>query len=122
MVERADPPPVGRPHRRVVDVAYFKSGPTCDALGKAVAPEIAFIGRSNVGKSSLLNSMTRTKLVRTSRTPGQTRSVNLFTATLGRVGRSGDVSERRPIVLADLPGYGYAEMSKADRAKLSRLL
>jgi GTP-binding protein len=122
MVSTRTGPPEGRPHLRVLDVAYFKSGPTCDALGKAVAPEVAFIGRSNVGKSSLLNALTKTKLVRTSRTPGQTRSVNLFTATLGRVGRSGEVTERRPIVLADLPGYGYAEMSKADRAKLSRLL
>jgi GTP-binding protein len=112
----------GAPHLRVVDVAYFKSGPTCEALGPAVAPEVAFIGRSNVGKSSLLNALTKTKLVRTSKTPGQTRSVNLFSATLGRVGRSGDITERRPLVLADLPGYGFAKASKEERTKLSRLL
>jgi GTP-binding protein len=111
------------PHLRVLSADYYKSGPTTDALGPAVAPEFAFIGRSNVGKSSLLNTLTKkANLVRTSRTPGQTRSVNLFIVEIGRVGRSGEVTEKRKLVLADLPGYGWAQMSKADRARLSRLL
>lgn len=111
------------PNLRVISAEYLKSGPTIDALGPAVAPEFAFIGRSNVGKSSLLNALTRkTHLVRTSRTPGQTRSVNLFRVLLGRVSRSGEVNERRPLILADLPGYGFAEMSRTERAKLTKML
>jgi GTP-binding protein len=64
-------------------------------------PEIAFAGRSNVGKSSLINALTgRRLLARTSRTPGRTRQINFF-----------DVGGR--LLLVDLPGYGYAEASKA---------
>ena len=75
----ADKDSEGAPRLRVLSATYLRSGPTCDALGVSVAPEIAFVGRSNVGKSSLLNALTRsTTLVRTSKTPGQTRSVNLF--------------------------------------------
>lgn len=119
----AESSPAAAPRLRVVSAEYFKSGPTTTALGPAVAPEFAFIGRSNVGKSSLLNTLTKkASLVRTSRTPGQTRSVNLFVVVLGRVGRSGEVGEKRKIVLADLPGYGFAQMSKEQRDKLSRLL
>lgn len=111
------------PHLRVLSAEYLKSGPTTMALGPAVAPEFAFIGRSNVGKSSLLNALTKkVNLVRTSRTPGQTRSVNLFVVVIGRVSRSGEIGEKRKIVLADLPGYGFAQMSKDQRAQLSRLL
>jgi GTP-binding protein len=108
---------------RVLTANYLRSGPTCAALGPAIGPEIAFVGRSNVGKSSLLNALTgSTSLVRTSKTPGQTRSVNLFEVDLGRVSRSGEISERRKLVFADLPGYGFAHASKNERAKLSRLL
>ena len=72
--------------------------------------EVAFAGRSNVGKSSLLNALTGTKgLARTSKTPGRTRCLNFFAA-----------GER--LALVDLPGYGYAKMSHADAAKLAALL
>ncbi len=67
-------------------------------------PEIAFLGRSNVGKSSLINSLVvRRGLARTSNTPGRTQSINFFL-----------INER--FVFADLPGYGYAKVSKAMRA------
>lgn len=119
----AHKPKESAPQLRVLSAEYLKSGPTTDALGVAVAPEFAFIGRSNVGKSSLLNTLTKkAHLVRTSRTPGQTRSINLFLVVVGKVGRSGDITERRTLILADLPGYGFAEMSKAERAKLSRMV
>jgi GTP-binding protein len=76
-------------------------------LPAQVAPEIAFCGRSNVGKSTLLNMLTeRTKLVRTSRTPGCTRQINLFDVGL----RSGAA-----VTLVDLPGYGYAKVSKKEQ-------
>lgn len=67
-------------------------------------PEIAFAGRSNVGKSSLLNALTgRKSLARTSNTPGRTRQLNFFS-----------LADR--IILVDLPGYGYARASKSDIA------
>lgn len=67
-------------------------------------PEIAFAGRSNVGKSSLINSLVRRKkLARVSNTPGRTREINFF-------------SVNDAFVLADLPGYGYARISKEARA------
>ena len=70
------------------------------ALPRESLPEIAFIGRSNVGKSSLVNALTgRRMLARTSNTPGRTRQVNLF-----------DLGGR--LMLVDLPGYGYAAASK----------
>jgi GTP-binding protein len=69
------------------------------------APEIAFLGRSNVGKSSLLNTLTGDKAAKVSSTPGRTRAINFFALL--------DPSQRRKLVFADLPGYGYAKISKS---------
>jgi GTP-binding protein len=72
--------------------------------------EVALAGRSNVGKSSLLNAITGTKgLARTSKTPGRTRCVNFFEAGAN-------------LALVDLPGYGFAKMSRSDAAKIAGLL
>jgi len=72
--------------------------------------EVALAGRSNVGKSSLLNALAGTKgLARTSKTPGRTRCVNFF-----EVGTN--------LALVDLPGYGFAKMSRSDAAKIAALL
>ena len=77
---------------------------------ESALPEIAFSGRSNVGKSSLLNRLVgRKKLARVSRTPGRTREINFF--------RVNDL-----FVMADLPGYGYARVSKARKAEWRPLL
>ena len=68
-------------------------------------PEIAFVGRSNVGKSSVINSLVGTKLARTSSTPGRTRSINFF--EIRWPGKP-----RPELIFADLPGYGYAKVSR----------
>src|SRR5467141_5245747 len=78
------------------DVAHF---PAFDL------PEIAFLGRSNVGKSSVINTLVETKLARTSSTPGRTRSINFF-----EVRWPG--KPRPEVIFADLPGYGYAKLSR----------
>jgi GTP-binding protein len=79
------------------------------------APEIAFAGRSNVGKSSLLNALTNRKtLARTSHTPGRTRELNFFA-----LGGGVDSAKLR---LVDMPGYGYAAASKEKAASWSRLI
>jgi GTP-binding protein len=68
-------------------------------------PEIAFLGRSNVGKSSVINALVGTKLARTSNTPGRTRSINFY-----EVRRAGQ--PKPEMLFADLPGYGYAKVSR----------
>ena len=73
-------------------------------------PECCFIGRSNVGKSSIINAITKSKkLARTSKTPGRTQSVNLF-----------EINKKINIV--DLPGYGYAKLSINIRDQLQHLI
>lgn len=84
------------------------------------APEIAFAGRSNVGKSSLLNMMLARKgLARTSNTPGCTRQINFFDVSLAKAS-AGEGPSR--IVFVDLPGYGYAKVSKSEGAAWKELL
>lgn len=68
-------------------------------------PEVAFLGRSNVGKSSVINALVGTKLAKTSSTPGRTRSINFFEIRFA--GRP-----RPELIFTDLPGYGYAKISK----------
>ena len=72
------------------------------------------LGRSNVGKSSLINSLVGAKLARTSNTPGRTRSINFY-----EVRRAGD---RGPMIFADLPGYGYAKISREISADWARFV
>src|ERR1700720_1733742 len=68
-------------------------------------PEIAFLGRSNVGKSSVINSLVGAKLARTSSTPGRTRSINFFEVCWPG-------KPRPELIFADLPGYGYSKLSR----------
>jgi GTP-binding protein len=92
-------------------VEFLKSAPELKFLPDPDVPEIAFAGRSNVGKSSLLNALTNRKgLARTSNTPGRTQELNLF-----------DVGQPVRIRLVDMPGYGFAEAPK-DMVKRWRFL
>ncbi|MFP4648796.1 MAG: ribosome biogenesis GTP-binding protein YihA/YsxC [Halorhodospira sp.] len=86
------------------------SAPTPQELGPDTGMEVAFAGRSNVGKSSVLNSLTgQHKLARTSGTPGRTQSINVF-----------ELDEQRRLI--DLPGYGYAKVPVAVKRRWERAL
>jgi len=92
-------------------IDFLKSAPSLQFLPDPTAPEVAFAGRSNVGKSSLLNALTnRNGLARTSNTPGRTQELNFF-----------DVGKPLRIRLVDMPGYGFAEAPK-DMVKRWRFL
>jgi GTP-binding protein len=92
-------------------IEFLKSAPELQFLPDADVPEIAFAGRSNVGKSSLLNAITNRKgLARTSNTPGRTQELNFF-----------DVGSPLQMRLVDMPGYGFAEAPK-DLVKRWRFL
>ena len=92
-------------------VTFLKSAPQLEHLPPPTMPEIAFAGRSNVGKSSLLNRLTgRNGLARTSNTPGRTQELNIF-----------DVGDPPRMRLVDMPGYGFAKAPK-DLARRWRYL
>jgi len=79
------------------------------------APEIAFLGRSNVGKSSLINCLVATRIAKTSNTPGRTQTINFF-----QVRRPG--KPHPDFIFADLPGYGYARVPKEIAAKWAQFV
>ncbi|PYP56791.1 MAG: ribosome biogenesis GTP-binding protein YsxC [Gemmatimonadetes bacterium] len=87
---------------------FIGSFPSADVPLAPVLPEVALIGRSNVGKSSLLNALAGRRIAKVSRTPGKTRMMNVF--------------EMTAYYLLDLPGYGYARASHAERHAFTRLV
>lgn len=90
-------------------IKFVGSFETVKSLPRTQFAEYAFIGRSNVGKSSLINAVVGASIARTSNTPGRTQSINMF-----------NLDDR--IMIVDLPGYGYARVSKADAMRwLQRL-
>jgi GTP-binding protein len=84
---------------------FLLSAMAAEQFPAPVVPEIAFLGRSNVGKSSLLNALVGEKAAKVSQTPGRTRAINFFLLL--------DKSGRPQMMFADLPGYGYAKISKS---------
>ncbi len=98
------------PNYHIQNVEFKGSFPKVKMAPKFELPEFAFIGRSNVGKSSLINYICqRKKLAKTSSTPGKTQHINLF-----------NVEDEW--ILADLPGYGYAKVSKKLRGKWGSMI
>lgn len=90
-------------------IGSYQKVSQCPALD---LPEYCFIGRSNVGKSSVINLVTGlNEIARTSKKPGKTQSINLFS-----------VNEEVPWIIADLPGYGFAQVSKTTRGQWSKLI
>lgn len=89
---------------------FVAGAATEEQLPRFTLPEVAFAGRSNVGKSSLLNALTfRKSLARTSQNPGHTRQINFFNL-------------RQKLMLVDLPGYGYAKVSRSLLAQWNQLI
>lgn len=102
----------GMTHPPKLDVEFIGSFTDAQQCPLIEAPEYAFIGRSNVGKSSMINYLTgHAELARTSKKPGKTQTINLFR-----------VSETPAWILADLPGYGYARVSKTQRSAWSGMI
>ncbi|MGI5997616.1 MAG: ribosome biogenesis GTP-binding protein YihA/YsxC [Lutispora sp.] len=94
----------------IKDCRFLISAVSSSQYPEGDLPEIAFAGRSNVGKSSLINSLlNRKKLVKVSSNPGKTRTINFFM-----------INEE--LVLVDLPGYGYAAVSKAEKLKWASMI
>jgi len=95
---------------KIISAEYKSSSPRADMCPDTTLPEFAFIGRSNVGKSSLINMLTgRSKLAKTSQTPGKTMLINHFLIN-------------NEWYLVDLPGYGYAQRGKREMEKLKNLI
>ena len=94
---------------KITDVAFITSAASKSQFIRAEKPIIAVCGESNVGKSSFINMLAnRKKLARVSKDPGRTRLVNYF--------------DFGAFILADLPGYGFAKVSKAEKARWARLM
>lgn len=102
---------------KVLDATFVTTATKASQWPREPVPEIAFVGRSNVGKSSMINTLAnRNKLVRVSNTPGRTRTLNFFDVTLEGHGK------KRVVRLCDLPGYGFAKVSKVERAQWQEMI
>ena len=110
---------------KVLEAEFLTTAASAADVPPHATPQIALVGRSNVGKSSLINALTRRRVARTSAQPGKTRLVNLYRVVLAGWPAGGHAEARRgkagTVYLADLPGYGYARGGDASRLEFARL-
>ncbi len=108
---------------RLLDPKFVTAVHDLAQLEQAQAPEIVFIGRSNVGKSSLLNSLCNVRsLARVGKQPGRTQAIQFYSAKIAEVDKEGGAEERPNAMLVDLPGYGYAKVSKSMKSSWRNLM
>ena len=104
---------------QVVKAEFLRTATRPAEWPRGPAPEFAFVGRSNVGKSSMLNALTRHKrLARVSATPGRTRALQFFEVSY----RPSPAARPRAVRFCDLPGYGYAKVSRAEREQWAAMI
>ena len=104
---------------QVVSAEFAKTATRPQEWPRGPAPEVAFVGRSNVGKSSMLNALARRKgLARVSATPGRTRALQFFDVAV----RPTPAARPRQLRFCDLPGYGYAKVSKGERDRWAAMI
>jgi GTP-binding protein len=102
---------------------YLISSPKVEGCPKPDKPEYAFIGRSNVGKSSLINMIVRQAgLAKTSGTPGKTQLINHFEVAYNYTPAESSVVKTSSFYIVDLPGYGYAKVSQSQRAQWQKMI
>jgi GTP-binding protein len=102
---------------KVLDATFVTTATKAAQWPREPLPEVAFVGRSNVGKSSMINTLAnRKQLVRVSNTPGRTRTLNFFDVTLE------GHAKKRTVRLCDLPGYGFAKVSKDERTQWQAMI
>jgi GTP-binding protein len=95
---------------KILSAEFLTGAVSCKQYPDSVCPELAFVGRSNVGKSSLINSLlNRNKLVKTSQTPGKTQEINFF-----KINSS--------FIFADLPGYGFAKVPQVVQKRWKKMI
>jgi len=103
----------------IINAKFVTSAPSIALAPPEELPEVAFLARSNVGKSSLLNSLVNHKgMAKVSATPGKTQLINFFNLEF----RDKETEERFPARFVDLPGFGYAKVSKSIKAQWQRSL
>ncbi|HMG69001.1 MAG TPA: ribosome biogenesis GTP-binding protein YihA/YsxC [Chitinophagaceae bacterium] len=108
---------------QVLESKYLISNPSFDTCPKPDRPEIAFIGRSNVGKSSLINMLcNNSKLAKTSATPGKTQLINHFEIKVSFLPANGKKAHEELWYLVDLPGYGFATVSQSSRRRWEQMI
>ncbi|MDD5006773.1 MAG: ribosome biogenesis GTP-binding protein YihA/YsxC [Syntrophorhabdaceae bacterium] len=101
---------------KILSARYLKSVTSPDRSLQGKMPEVSFVGRSNVGKSSMINSLAMRKIAKTSSTPGATRLINLYHIDYEQGGA------RQQVVFSDFPGFGYSKVSKTMQRSWQKMI